>query len=435
MVATTVLLAGGSALSPVAVANPGAAAPSAAAIRNTVWLTGRRVALWVDSPAMGTQIQVQLLLARDWNSKPDSRFPVLMLLDGMAASEDQSGWTKETGAEGFYADKNVTVVLPVGGAGSYYTDWKQPANGQTYRWETFLTKELPPLLERDWRATDVRGVAGVSMGGAAAMMLAARTPGFARFAGSFSGVLNTTSFGMPQAIRRALQDVAGYDSDAMWGPSTDGEWAAHDPYSLAERLKGVSLYVSSGSGLAGAIGLPAGVPGVSTDWQSSALEVLSRFSSREFVAKLNKLGISAQVNYRPSGTHSWPYWDFEMRQSWAQTESALGVESGTAGCTATGVIATVAQSKSWLGDCLTPEYPVSGGMARDFRGGRVVWSPATGAYALGGMIGGAYAGAAGPAGALGFPITDEMPVPGGAQQNFQHGSIVFHDGKTEIRLG
>lgn len=116
----------------------------------------------------------------------------------------------------------------------------------------------------------------------------------------------------------------GFESDAMWGPLNDAEWGTHDPYALAEHLKGVSLYVSSGSGLAGPNDIPSGIPGVSTNWAGMALEVLSRVSSLQFVAKLNKLSIPVQVNYRPSGTHSWPYWDFEMRQSWPQAAAALG---------------------------------------------------------------------------------------------------------------
>ncbi|MFE3228093.1 alpha/beta hydrolase-fold protein [Nocardia sp. NPDC059228] len=397
-----------------------------------VWLSDRRVALWVDSPAMGAQIQVQLLLARDWKAKPDSKFPVLYLLDGLRAGDDQSGWTKDAGAEGFYADKNITVVLPVGGAASFYSDWKLPDNGTTYKWETFLTRELPPLLDRDWRTTNVRGLTGLSMGGTAAMALASRNPGFVRYAASFSGFLTLTTLGMPQAIAYAMRDAGGYNADAMYGPPTDAEWESHDPYALAEKLKGLSLYVSSGSGLAGIHDIPAGVPGVSTNWVGMALEVLARFSSQQFVAKLDKLSIPVQVNYRPSGTHSWPYWDFEMRQSWPQAAAALGVEETKPDCAAAGAIQPVALAKSWLGDCLTAEYPVAGGAAQDFRGGRVVWSAATGAHPVGGMIGGAYAGAAGPAGALGFPTSDETPIPGGAQQAFQHGTIVFHDGRAEI---
>ncbi len=77
------------------------------------WLTDRRVAVWVNSPSMGVPIQVQLLLARDWNAKPDAKFPAVYMLDGMRARDDENGWTLETDAEAFYADKNVNVVMPI----------------------------------------------------------------------------------------------------------------------------------------------------------------------------------------------------------------------------------------------------------------------------------------------------------------------------------
>ncbi|MFI9405727.1 alpha/beta hydrolase-fold protein [Nocardia sp. NPDC052316] len=410
---------------------PGPAVPEAGApatVQKVIWLTDRRVALWINSPSMATPIQVQLLLAKDWNTRPDVRFPVLYLLDGLRATDEESGWTKDAGAVDFFADKNVTVVLPIGGQSSFYSDWIQPNNGKNYKWETFLTKELPPLLEADWRATDVRGMEGLSMGGTAAMFLAARNPGFAKYAASYSGFLTTTTIGMPQAIQFAMRDAGGYDVGAMWGPPTSPEWAAHDPYTLAEKLKGVTLYVSSGSGASGPFDQASGIPGVSTNYAGMGLEILSRLTSQNFVTKLGKLAIPAQVNYRPSGTHSWPYWDFEMRQSWTQAAAALGVDPGQAGCTVGGQIATVAAANNWLGDCLSAEYPVAGGgVAQDFRAGRVYFTPGSGAHPVGGMIGGGYQATQGAAGPLGLPTGDERGLPDGKgrMQSFQHGALYW----------
>ena len=75
--------------------------------------------------------------------------------------DTESGWTHDAHADSFYADKNVNVVLPIGGQSSFYSDWLKPDNGHNYQWETFLTKELPPLLESQWRTTNVRGIAGL----------------------------------------------------------------------------------------------------------------------------------------------------------------------------------------------------------------------------------------------------------------------------------
>ncbi|UGT40367.1 esterase [Nocardia yamanashiensis] len=415
----------------VVAAGPVAAAPETggvpASVQKSQWLNDRRVSLWVNSPATGAPVEVQLLLPRDWHSRPDARYPVLFMLDGLRATDDENGWTKDAGAAGWFADKNTLVVLPVGGQSSFYADWLEPNNGRNYKWETFLTKELPPLLESQWRATSQRAVAGLSMGGSAAMMLAARNPGWVKHAASYSGFLTLTTLGMPQAVNFAMKDAGGFDSTAMFGPPGNDAWKEHDPYELAEKLRGLSLYVSSGSGTAGATDPPGDLPGLTTNYAGMGLEVLSRLSTQNFVAKLNKLNIPVQVNYRPSGTHTWPYWDFEMRQSWPQTAAALGVDATAGQCTLGGAIAGVAQANNWLGDCLTGEYPVNNGVAQDFRGGQVFFSPATGAQPTGGAIGGSYAGLNGAASGLGFPTAGDGGLPDGRGrwQTFQNGSIYW----------
>ena len=55
--------------------------------------------------------------------------------------------TSNTPAFEWYYGSGLSIVMPVGGQSSFYTDWYQPSegNGQdyTYKWETFLTQELP----------------------------------------------------------------------------------------------------------------------------------------------------------------------------------------------------------------------------------------------------------------------------------------------------
>ena len=401
--------------------------PTGAAVTKVDWLSERRVALWVNSPAMGTPIQVQILLARDWNVNPSASFPSVWMLDGLRATDNENAWTYETDAESFYADKNVNVILPVGGQSSFYSDWLQPDNGKNYQWETFLTKELPPILEKDWRTTQTRGVVGLSMGGTSAMFLTARNPGFFKFAASLSGILTTTSLGMPQAIQFAMTDAGGYNSAAMRGPPSNPQWAAHDPYALAEKLKGVSLYVSSGSGTTGPYDQPSGIPGVSTNYAGMGLEILARLTSQTFATKLNQLGIPAQVNYRPSGTHSWPYWQFELHQLWPQLANTIGVEVEKPACGTSGEIGATVAANGWIGDCITPEYSVAGGLAQDFRNGRIYFTSGTGAQPVAGRIAGAYMNTGAAAGPLGFPRTPELGTPDGRGRfnHFQNGSIYW----------
>src|SRR5215510_12855339 len=90
--------------------------------------------LMVPSAAMGRNIPVKF---------QGGGSHAVYLLDGLRARDDNSGWDLETTAfEGFY-QSGVSVVMPVGGMSSFYTNWEQPAvgNGGTfnYQWETFLT--------------------------------------------------------------------------------------------------------------------------------------------------------------------------------------------------------------------------------------------------------------------------------------------------------
>lgn len=399
-----------------------APAPAPARVTKTYWYDAHRVALWVYSPAMNAEIQVQLLLARDWFAQPQAKFPQLLTLDGLRAQEDQNGWIINTDIQRFYQDKNVNVVLPVGGESSFYTDWKAPDRGKNYQWETFLIRELPPILEGQWRSTDVRGVQGLSMGGSAAMMLAARNPGFFKFAASYSGILQLTSYGMPQAIQFALRDGGGYDAAKMFGPPSDPAWKAHDPYLLVDNLRGTSLYVSSGNGMVGPHDSPSDIPLLATNYSGVGLEVLSRTTSQQFATKLNRDGIPAQAVYRPSGTHTWPYWEFEMKQAWPQAASALGLSGDRVACKPGEAFAKAKQIGALAG-CLTPQYPVPGGFAQDFRNGRMFTGP-KGPKVVGGAIGGAYVDAFDR---LGLPTSDEQSTKDGKGRfnTFERGRITW----------
>lgn len=376
---------------------------------------------------MDTDIQVQVLLARDWWSRPTAKFPQMTMLDGLRAQDDQNGWIINTNVADFYADKNLNVILPVGGESSFYTDWLQPDKGKNYKWETFLIRELPTVIERDWRSTAVRGVEGLSMGGTAAMMLAARNPGFYKFVASFSGILQMTSLGMQPAIQFAMNDAGGYDAQKMFGLPSNPAWAAHDPYLLADKLNGTSLYISSGNGIVGPHDKPTDIPLLATNYSGVGLELLSRVTSQQFATELNRKGIPGQAVYRPSGTHTWPYWQFEMTQAWPQAASALGLAEDRPACRTSGAIKKVYNAnKRLLGECFTPEYSVAGGRAQDFRGGRIITGP-KGPKIVGGAIGGAYVSAGGPGGKLGLPVSSERMTKDrkGKVSEFQRGKIAW----------
>ncbi|MDY3128159.1 MAG: alpha/beta hydrolase-fold protein [Corynebacterium sp.] len=402
--------------------------PEGVAIKRVEYFSPRHIKVYIQSAAMPDQeMAVQILLARDWYSNPTRTFPEVWALDGLRARDDESGWTIETNIEEFYADKNVNVIMPVGGQSSFYSDWEKPDNGKHYMWETFLTKELVPILDREYRSNKQRAVVGISMGGTAAINLAERNPHLFSFVGSFSGYLDTTTAGMPQAIAAAQQDAGGYTATNMWGPFGSQNWIDHDPKLGLEALKDMKVYVSSGSGKDD-YGTPASVARGAANPAGVGLEVLSRLTSDTFANRAKAANLDIDVHFRPSGVHSWEYWQFEMSQAWPAIAKTFGLGEVDRGADCTVVGAINEETKSGLiGKCVNNEYDIAKGKAQDFATGTAYWSPETGARALFGRINARYAAIGGPNSWLGFPITGENTAPDGRGRfvHFENGSIYW----------
>lgn len=402
------------------------------------WLSQRRVAVWIHSKSMPNKlVQVQILLARDWWVTPDRTFPAVYLLDGQRATEEQNGWTEFTNVTNQFSDRNVNVILPVGGESSFYTDWQSGPGDNQYKWETFLAEELPLILKAGWRTNDTAAIVGLSMGGTGAINLAERHPNLYQFVGSFSGYLDTSSYGMPQAIGWAINDVSKFNAEEMWGPYGSAGWAEHDPKLHMDALRGKSIYVSAGNGLQGSYDNPGSIPGMPDNTAGYGLEVLSRMTTQTFVSKAKQMDLPLTVRFRPSGTHRWEYWSYELSQAWDQMADALSLSADDRGATCTtggaigDLLAADAALATTLGQCVTGEYDTpNGGKAQDFQSGRVFWSPATGAHAVYGLIGARYAALGGPNSYLGYPVeVNEVDALGGGRMSwFEHGNIYFHEG-------
>lgn len=251
----------------------------------------------------------------------------LYLLDGLRARDDRNAWSFETNALDQFRNDNITLVMPVGGESSFYSDWYAPSNfnGQkvTYKWETFLTQDLPAYLETRGVSRSNNAVTGLSMGGSAALTLAAYHPDQFKHAGSFSGYLNISAPGMREAIRIAMLDAGGFNVDSMWGPPWSPAWLRNDPFVFAPQLRGLSLYISSGNGLMGEFDRPVGSVGSFNTSNAMGLEALALANTRAFQLRLNSLGIPATFDFTTTGTHSWAYWSEELWKSRPQILDTL----------------------------------------------------------------------------------------------------------------
>src|SRR6202000_1389016 len=175
--------------------------------------------LQVPSAAMGRDIKVQF-------QSGGANAPALYLLAGMPAQDDFNGWDINTPAFEWYNQSGIAVVMPVGGQSSFYSDWYKPACGKagcvTYKWETFLTSELPSYLSAERRANPPGSAAvGLSMAGSSALPLAAYHPGQFIYAGSLSALLDPSQGMGPSLIGLAMGDAGGYKTADMWGPKED----------------------------------------------------------------------------------------------------------------------------------------------------------------------------------------------------------------------
>lgn len=303
------------------------ATPARSSIERTVIEGPTQLALYVHSAAMSKTVKVQVLLPRADAPTAGPARPSLYMLSGLGEEDPaNSMWLRNSDAVQFFAGKNVNVVLPLAGNGSFYTDWLRddPVLGR-YRWETFLTKELPPLLTEAVNANGARAIAGLSMGAGSALVLAARNSHFYRAAASYSGCYSSTDLaGM--ASTQAIVRSFGGNPDNMWGPISGPAWAAHDVVQRADGLRGTSVYVSVGSGLPGRYDAP-GYPGNDKPTDrvviGGAIEAGAQACTRRLQSTLAAKHIPATFDFVNPGTHSWPYWVDQLHRSWPFLATAL----------------------------------------------------------------------------------------------------------------
>ncbi len=272
----------------------------------------------VYSSAMGRNVRVEF----EAGSSPKAVY----LLDGLRAQDDYSGWDINTPAFEWFNDSGISVVMPVGGQSSFYTDWYSPSsfNNQTYtyKWETFLTQELPAWLSTNKQVSPTgNGVVGLSMSGGAALILSAYHPAQFTYAASLSGFLNPSAVIMAQAIRVAMLDAGGYNVDNMWGPPWDPSWKRNDPLKQVSRLvaNGTRLWIYCGPGLiagspaGGATDLDAGAD-PSQALNADGLEAIAIKSNKDFQAAYIRAGGSnATFQFPAAGNHAWPYWAAQLQ--------------------------------------------------------------------------------------------------------------------------
>jgi diacylglycerol O-acyltransferase/trehalose O-mycolyltransferase len=272
--------------------------------------------LQVPSPSMGHDIKVQF--------QPGGAHAVY-LLDGLRAQDDFNGWDINTPAFEEYYQSGLSVVMPVGGQSSFYSDWYQPACGktgcQTYKWETFLTRELPSWLQANKSVSPTgNAVVGLSMAGGSSLILASYYPQQFPYAAALSGFLNPSEGWWPTLIGMAMSDAGGYNASNMWGPSSDPAWKRNDamlqiPRLVANRTR---IWVYCGNGTPSDLG--------GNNMPAKFLESMTLRTNQTFQQNYVAAGGNNGVfNFPANGTHDWPYWNEQLVAMKPDIQRVLGV--------------------------------------------------------------------------------------------------------------
>lgn len=284
---------------------------------------GGRLERWtIASPAMARNVEVQIMLPAD----PATPAPLLYLLDGVDAHRD-SEWLTGGRAGTFFADENVTLVMPTQARASMYSDWESddPALGR-HRWETFLAEELPPLLQSDpaLNHNGKSGIGGLSMGASGAVHLANSNPELFDAVFGLSGCYST----MDPVGRYTAQltvESRGGEVDNLWGPFGSEAWHEHDVVADPSGLEEMAVYLSSANGeyqLNPDADYSDANP--QTMLTSIVLEQGAQVCTQNLQAAMEEAGMSHQVvEYTGAGVHNWANFAPQLPAAWETIREAL----------------------------------------------------------------------------------------------------------------
>lgn len=279
-------------------------------------LSARSEDLTFQTPALAQPTTVRVLLPDGYDPSGATRYPVLYLLHGGAAN--YTSWTQQGGAaDALTAGLPLITVMPDAGLSAWYTDWyNNGALGQPM-WETYHVAQLIPWIDAHFSTVasrEGRAIVGLSSGGFGTMSYASRHPDLFVAAAAFSGAVDTNT--PPAAGGVVIDGLASQDGGgpgSLFGlrETEEVRWRGHNPWDLANNLRGMSLTVRTGNGQAG--GTYGG--GGPTDPVGSGLETAVHLESVSFNDRLNALGIDhVWEDYGP-GTHSFPYWNRDLSKT------------------------------------------------------------------------------------------------------------------------
>jgi S-formylglutathione hydrolase len=187
-----------------------------------------------DSASTGTSMRFAVFRPEQAHHQ---KVPVLYFLSGLTCTE--LNFTEKAGAQRYAAEHGLMLVAPdtsprgtnfprehehwdFGSGAGFYLDATQSPWSQAYRMYSYVTDELPRLIEEHFSATDARSIFGHSMGGHGALVIGLRNQERYRSISAFAPICAPSR--CPWG-KKAFTEYLGPDPTA---------WRAYDAVALLE---------------------------------------------------------------------------------------------------------------------------------------------------------------------------------------------------------
>jgi len=291
----------------------------------------------VTSAALGVSKHLVVYLPPSYDRDTSRRFPVVYYLHGLSGSETDwlSKGSIDVAADSLFAAgaHEMILVMPDGDDG-WYTSWAQQVSLASCadtlhtespdrycvaheRYDDYIAHDVVQFIDAHYRTRADRahrGIAGLSMGGYGAVILALHYPTVFAAAASHSGVLSTLYVG-PHPFTEPARYAASV-GDAR--PAAGSFWPRYQLYWGND----LARWYDADPAHAAAALLHSGrpMPALFIDCGSDDGFV---DQNRAFHAELARLGIPHSYAEWP-GAHSWRYWSTHVRQSLAWMAARIG---------------------------------------------------------------------------------------------------------------
>lgn len=178
-----------------------------------------------------------------------TKVPVVYWLSGLTCTDEN--FMQKAGAQRIAAELGIAIVAPdtsprgdnvanddnydLGQGAGFYVNATQSPWSSHYHMYDYIVKELPTLIEETFPVTSSRAIAGHSMGGHGALVIALRNPNMFTSASAFSPITNPVNCPWGQ---KAFSTYLGDDSES---------WEAYDSVCLLKKAtKHVPILVDQG---------------------------------------------------------------------------------------------------------------------------------------------------------------------------------------------